>query len=283
MGGIAFEPWEPEETVGKLWHAYASRFDAPQAHEEAAVDLENIGGRLAVFFRGLGGDHAVQIKGSAPERSAHRLSLRRRLGAAEERLARTSFDGEALRLPLRIDALPSRAANEGLYFWLAAASVHAPAPASPDDDPLRADIRALQAAQQMTRATLAACPGLRRLHTFLMAEIRQSRRRRALPEWEAAVEAAIQHLLGGAPPQEDLGRAIAMLARGADRSQIFRRRAATGPSSRCRYGPTCARRRTAPGSNAMRRPRPAAQPRASTAGSSGPSGAAPIGPSARTA
>ena len=29
MVRIDFEPWEPEETVGKLWHAFASRLDAP--------------------------------------------------------------------------------------------------------------------------------------------------------------------------------------------------------------------------------------------------------------
>jgi nitric oxide reductase NorD protein len=25
MGRIDVDPWEPEETIGKLWHAYASR------------------------------------------------------------------------------------------------------------------------------------------------------------------------------------------------------------------------------------------------------------------
>lgn len=47
MARIDFEPWEPEETVGKLWHNFASRLDAPKAHDEAAVNLTEVGGRLA--------------------------------------------------------------------------------------------------------------------------------------------------------------------------------------------------------------------------------------------
>ena len=62
MSGIEFEPWEPEETVGKLWHAYASRLDAPSVHDGARVGLHEVGGRLAVLFRGLGGSPAVEIK-----------------------------------------------------------------------------------------------------------------------------------------------------------------------------------------------------------------------------
>ena len=40
MGKIDIEPWEPEETIGKLWHAFASRLDAPKVHHGAAVGLD---------------------------------------------------------------------------------------------------------------------------------------------------------------------------------------------------------------------------------------------------
>ena len=43
MSGIDFEPWEPEETIGKLWHAYASRLDAPSVHDGARVGLSEVG------------------------------------------------------------------------------------------------------------------------------------------------------------------------------------------------------------------------------------------------
>lgn len=69
MGRIDIEPWEPEETIGKLWHAYASRLDAPGVHDGARVDLSEVAGRLAVLFRGLGGDPAVEIKAVSEERS----------------------------------------------------------------------------------------------------------------------------------------------------------------------------------------------------------------------
>ena len=63
MSGVGFEPWEPEETVGKIWHAFASRLDAPEAHEHAAATLEAaVAARLAVFFRGLGGGARVEIR-----------------------------------------------------------------------------------------------------------------------------------------------------------------------------------------------------------------------------
>ena len=47
------EPWEPEETIGKLWHGWASGFDSIPEHEDARVALSEVAGRLAVLFRGL--------------------------------------------------------------------------------------------------------------------------------------------------------------------------------------------------------------------------------------
>ena len=113
--GDHIEPWEPEECVGKLWHAFASRLDAPVEHADAAVGLDEVAGRLAVLFRGLGGDPAVEIRPAAVAASRHRVSLRRRLGTPEERVARAAFDGAALRLPPVIAAFPDRAANGKLY------------------------------------------------------------------------------------------------------------------------------------------------------------------------
>jgi nitric oxide reductase NorD protein len=214
MSGIDFEPWEPEETVGKLWHAYASRLDAPSVHDGARVGLDEVGGRLAVLFRGLGGSPAVEIKPVAPERSGHRLSLRRRLGTAAETTPRASFDGEALRLPESLAELPSREGNAALYIWLAAAAAHAGAPRT-EDDPLRADLAALIAAREMTRATLADAPGLARLHDELAAALLATRRVPLLPEAERTVEAVIRALLGDpAPLSAKAGRMLQAVATG---------------------------------------------------------------------
>lgn len=192
---IDFEPWEPEETVGKLWHKFASRLDAPEAHEGAAVDLSEVGGRLAVLYRGLGGSPSVELRPVSDEVSHHRLSWRRRLGTEVEILPRTSFDGEILRLPSRLAVFPTRESNGALYIWLAATAAHAPA-RNAEDDALRSDLAALKAARQMIADTLENAPGLRPLYETLCDGILHYRETPDLPADEAAVEAVIRHMLG---------------------------------------------------------------------------------------
>ncbi len=221
MSDHDFDIFEPEETVGKLWHSYASRLDARDTHEDAAVALEDVSGRLGVFFRGLGGSHAAEIKPATLKVSNHRLSLRRALGTWREREARPSFDGEALRLPETIAEFPSQEANAALYFWLVASVAHAPEPVK-EEDLLRADLRALQASISMTQATLKDCPGLRDFHATLIAACRANRPGDTLPRHEAAMEAAIDHLLGGPEPEKALAREYVTLIRqpGADLSDL---------------------------------------------------------------
>ncbi len=210
MTRIEIEPWEPEETVGKLWHEFASRLDAPEAHQGAAVSLSEVGGRLAVFFRGLGGRPGAELRAVGEEVSHHRISLRRRLGAEADHVARASFDGEVLRLPERLAVFPAREANGALYLWLAAMLAHAPARIAAAD-PLQADLLALRAARAMTRATLAEAPGLAALHEALCEGCLHLRRALPrLPAGEAALEAVIRRLLGDDTPLS--GQAAAMLA-----------------------------------------------------------------------
>ncbi|MGV6876345.1 VWA domain-containing protein [Pseudochelatococcus sp. B33] len=194
---MEFAPWEPEESVGKLWHAFASRLDAPVEHDAARVRLAEVSGRLAVLFRGLGGGISVELKAAAREVSRHRLSFRRRLAVEAEKLPRASFDGEVLRLPEALAVFPERAANAALYIWLAAVAAHAPARVA-HDDPLRADLAAISAARTMVRETLAQAPGLAGLHADLAGAHLAVRPRRLLSGAEARVEALVRHLLGDA-------------------------------------------------------------------------------------
>lgn len=195
MAEIDIAPWEPEESVGKLWHAFASRLDAPRIDDGARVNLSEVGGRLAVLFRGLGGSPSVEIKAVADEASGHRPGLLRRLGTPEERVARASFDGAALRLPESLAVFPRREANAALYIWLAACAAHAVAPIE-HDDPLRADLAAISAAQAMVAATLAEAPGFAGLYADLARAALSTRPHQHLPPAEAAVEALIRHHLG---------------------------------------------------------------------------------------
>jgi len=209
---LEFELWEPEESVGKIWHAFASGLDAPENFEDEAVTLNDMQGRLAVLFRGLGGSKDIEVKPAPVQDSGHRLSRRRALGQPAERFARASYDGEALRLPERIAVFPDADANTALYLWLTAASAYAQPPRS-DDDPLRADLRGLQASHRMTQAVLAECPGMRRLYANLCIATRQFRRPRNLPQKEAALEAAILHLLGAPPPSDPIALEMARAIR----------------------------------------------------------------------
>jgi nitric oxide reductase NorD protein len=197
MGKIDFEPWEPEETVGKLWHAFASRLDAPEVHHGAAVDLTEVGGRLAVFFRGLGGSHSVELRPVSEEVSRHRLSFLRRLGTEAEIIPRASFDGEVLRLPSKLAVFPSREANAALYVWLTAMAANAPDYHS-EPDPLRADLRALQAVESVVGACLEEAPGLGGLYSALCQGILLQRPKASLPAVEARVEILVRHMLGEA-------------------------------------------------------------------------------------
>ena len=197
MSRIDFEPWEPEESVGKLWHAFASRLDSDPVHDGARVLLSQVGGRLAVLFRGLGGDPAVEIKPVALETSHHRLSLLRRLGTWAETTPRASFDGATLRLPESLAAFPDPRANAALYLWLATAAValkdQVPHQA---EDPLQADLAAIATAQAMTAEALRLAPGYAKLHADLCEATLLFRRTPHLPPVEAAVEARVRAALG---------------------------------------------------------------------------------------
>ena len=204
MAHLDITPWEPEETIGKLWHRLAARMDPPPRFPEAAVRFDAMRGRLAVLFRGFGGDPDVEMKPVADETSRHRISWRRWLASDVEALPRASFDGEALRLPLELAIFPDRADNEALYLWLAAASAHAPDFVA-EQDPLRADLAMIAAGVQMTRATLAAAPGLGAAHRRLCAAHLAQRQRPMLRGTEAQVEALLRHLMGDpAMPGADL-------------------------------------------------------------------------------
>ncbi len=195
MGKIDFEPWEPEETVGKLWHAFASRLDAPEVHHGAAVGLSEVGGRLAVLFRGLGGSHAVELRPVSEEVSRHRLSLLRRLGTEVETVPQASFDGEILRLPESLAVFPFREANAALFVWLTAMAAHAPGYIE-DDDPLRADLRALAQVEDTIRSTFLTAPGLKPLYSDLCEGVLYQRATTSLPPVENRIECLIRSMLG---------------------------------------------------------------------------------------
>ncbi len=210
----AFEPWEPEETVGKLWHAWAAGFDAPEIDLETAIRLEDEIGRLSVLFRGLGGAASVEIRPCTRQLSGHRLSWRRRLGTDAEEVEQASFDGEILRLPAEITVFSDAALNRAAYTWLCAiAACSAPA-GPPPDDPLQLDLYQIAAGLRATQQVLTPCPGLRPLYGRLCTAHLAQRPATKLPRAEATLEAAIRHLLGTPDPTPAVAALTAALQSG---------------------------------------------------------------------
>lgn len=188
---------EPEETVGSLWHALVGERTTVPHFPEAAVGFDVVAGRLRVFFRGVGGDGAAELKPALPEVSLHRLTGRRRLGTRHERIARARFDGDRLSLPDTIDVFPGAALNEQLYFWLAAwtAVGGGDVPILPRD-PLARDLVRIAHAGRTTAAVLVRFPGLAKHYERLRSAALVLRPTRTLPAAEARVEVAIRALLG---------------------------------------------------------------------------------------
>lgn len=193
----AFEPWEPEETVGKLWHAWAAGFDAPEVSPEAAVRLEDEVGRLAVLFRGLGGSASVEIRPAARRLSGHRLSWLRRLGTEAEEVEQASFDGEILRLPQEITTFADPALNRAAYTWATALAAFAEIFPPRGGDALQADLAGVAAQQAAIARAGEFAPGLVPMAARLNAAYLARRPVTRLPRAEATLEGAVRALLGG--------------------------------------------------------------------------------------
>ncbi|MEK0085115.1 nitric oxide reductase activation protein NorD [Benzoatithermus flavus] len=211
--GLAF--LEFEEQFGRLWHRLVGDRTSHPRFPDAAVALEGERARLAVLFRGLGGDPALEVAAGSARTSGHRLSLRQRLGMDEERLARAERTSELVLLPPVLDCLPTAELNRDLYVWLTA-FLAAAEPLPREDDPLRRDVAALRAVAATTARVLEAFPGLAGRHARLAAALLELRPARRLTGIEAEIEVAVRRLHGetGAPTpildsEVPLGRLVA--------------------------------------------------------------------------
>lgn len=186
--------FELEERVGEIWNRWVGEKASWPTHPEAAVTLDSMRPRLAVLFRGLGGDRALQIAAAAGRQSGHRLSLKQRLGMESERLTLSTRDESSLSLPPQVDLFPIPELNRDLYVWLAAWFAVMEPVRLPDND-LAADCARLAVAARTTRAVLTHFPGLRGRYAALAAALRAVRPERRLSGAEAAVERGVLSLL----------------------------------------------------------------------------------------
>ncbi len=193
---MGFNIFEPEETIGELWHRIIARPTDLPAFPEAAARFSQCDGRLGVFFRALGGDPGIDLKATTRESTKNRLGWFQKLGHSAFLVPRARIDGDILLLPEDIDVFPDAALNADLYYWLTAwAAAVGRAWPKRHADPLRADAEALRFALAVTLRTLARAPGLRARYRRLASAALDVRPKRSLPPAEAAVEQAICALL----------------------------------------------------------------------------------------
>ena len=209
MGGLR-RLFEPEESVGALWHSLVRAYGEATRYPDAAVTLKEMGPSLAVFFRGLGGLGGVEIKGILPEKCDHRRTWRQKLAGGGAYIPAARFDGEALLLPAALDIFPDQDLNADLYRWLAAfAACAAPPPQTNPDDLLVRDLARLRYAQKNVHRTLTQFPGLAASYSRLAFATASNRIRIELPPFERALEDCIQHFLNEKPLNDV--RSLAML------------------------------------------------------------------------
>lgn len=196
MAGLHLHPWEPEETIGALWHWLVGAPRATVGHPGAAVGFDAMRTRMGVLLRGLGGASSVDIRPAVAQRSTRRRSLIERIGHAGETEVRAVFDGDALDVPPSIDAFADPRDNADAFLWLAAWTACDAGPPPAAANPLRADLERLAAAQETLARVRTAAPGLEPIHARLGALLLGTRPVAKLPEDEAAIEALVRRLLG---------------------------------------------------------------------------------------
>lgn len=197
---------EPEETVGNLWHDIAHGLGGEASYPEAAVALGDVRPSLAVLFRALDGDAAVEISQAPATLIAHRRDMRRKLGAEREKHHIACFDGAQLRLPPVMARFPDRALNRAAYFWLVALAVYTRVPEH------GLDLRELDAVNIVENGVAGllvynACPGLRTAYHGMCDHTLAARPSFHLPGPEAAMERALQSQLRGDDPSVQTGKA----------------------------------------------------------------------------
>jgi nitric oxide reductase NorD protein len=187
---------EPEETVGNIWHDFASQLSPPEGYANQAVALKDVRPSLALLFRALEGGDGVEISESSATPSLHRISVKRKLGTARETMHRASFDGEHLYLPPVMDCFPTRDLNKMAYLWLAALAAVIKVARCPSD-PLQSDLFQVSAMSDATISVLSKCPGMHKAYYALREHILDTRKRPLLPRYELDVERQVRCVLKG--------------------------------------------------------------------------------------
>lgn len=202
--------WEPEETVGAIWHDAADRLDAEPEFSDTIVRFADIGPEAGLLFRALGGSHAVEVVPGGKIVSLHRLTVKRRLVHDVDRVTCATFNGDRLVLPESVALFTDANLSRGLYLWLASLAACVEWPDMIADDPFQRDIAELRVWHRSERRLLTALPGLAALRDSLARAHLASRNVPALPDHEAEIERAIVALLNQEPVPVNAAHAAIM-------------------------------------------------------------------------
>lgn len=193
--------FEPEETVGNLWHDIASKIGEEAHHAEVAATLAELRMSLAMHFRAMGGAHHIDLIEAPSVRVTHKRRFRRMLAKGAEMVSRPIFDGERLRLPPVIACFESRELNKAAYLWLTVAAALAPLdladlpePGATGGELDHAYIRTNAAASEAVRD---ACPGLRTYYADMCTAVLATRQAAGADLRLSLLEEALREQLSG--------------------------------------------------------------------------------------
>lgn len=201
-------PWEPEESIGTLWHRLVG--DRPPPVMAATVSLASMRPRMGIVLRGLGGGHGLEIKAATAEPTRHRRGFKARIGHAGERQVTAVCDGETLEVPAALAEFAAADDNRLAFLLIAALAALDDSPAAIPADPLAVDLGHIRRMRRAIDRLGDEAPGLVAPFLRLSREVLTRRPGGGLPEAEAAVEALVRELLGA--PEALPASAQALLA-----------------------------------------------------------------------
>lgn len=199
MSSHLLKPWEPEESIGTLWHRLIGAPVPRPRYPSAAVSLDSMRSRMGVLLRGLGGAPAMAIESASPQRTTSRRSFRQRIGHADELEIIPSCSAEQLNVPASLADFAEHHTNEDLYLWWAAWASAAKADPAPTKDPLQHDLERLSRNLARVRHILAIAPGLETTYRNLSEALLRQRSIKAGRHEEDVVEQLVRRALGESP------------------------------------------------------------------------------------
>jgi len=174
-----------EEKIGLLWHHLVGRL-TDKSFNEAKVEFSSLSHSLAIFFRAMGGNHAIKVQAGGKVKHGARRTAGQILAGSQRKTEIVWVDEEALRLPALVNIYPDERLNRNLYLWLTALCACK----------VQQDTPWFIRNQNATRELIERFPGLKSLYFELVeAEIVRRPRLSLLDKQDAEQERVIRNAL----------------------------------------------------------------------------------------